>query len=48
MPGMDGLEVTRALRRTPETALLPIILVTARGRTEDKATGLDAGASDFV
>jgi putative two-component system response regulator len=48
MPGMDGLEVTRALRRTRATALLPIILVTARGRTEDKVAGLDAGASDFV
>lgn len=48
MPGLDGLEVTRALRRTPATALLPIILVTARGRTEDKVGGLDAGASDFV
>ncbi len=48
MPGMDGLEVTRALRRTPATALLPIIMVTARGRTEDKVAGLDAGASDFV
>jgi putative two-component system response regulator len=48
MPGMDGLEVTRAVRRTPATALLPIILVTARGRTEDKVAGLDAGASDFV
>jgi putative two-component system response regulator len=48
MPGMDGLEVTRAVRRTPATALLPVILVTARGRTEDKVAGLDAGASDFV
>jgi putative two-component system response regulator len=48
MPGMDGLEVTRAIRRTPTTALLPVILVTARGRTEDKVAGLDAGASDFV
>jgi putative two-component system response regulator len=48
MPGMDGLEVTRRLRGTPATALMPIILVTARGRTEDKVAGLDAGASDFV
>jgi putative two-component system response regulator len=48
MPGLDGLEVTRAVRRTPATALLPVILVTARGRTEDKVAGLDAGASDFV
>jgi putative two-component system response regulator len=48
MPGMDGLEVTRRLRAVPTTALLPIILVTARGRLEDKVAGLDAGASDFV
>jgi len=48
MPEMDGLEVTRALRRMPATALLPIILVTARGRLEDKVAGLDAGASDFI
>lgn len=48
MPEMDGLEVTRRVRSAPETALLPIILVTARGRLEDKVAGLDAGASDFV
>jgi putative two-component system response regulator len=48
MPEMDGLEVTRALRRSPETMLMPIILVTARGRLEDKVAGLDAGASDFI
>jgi putative two-component system response regulator len=48
MPEMDGLEVTRRLRAEPATALLPIILVTARGRLEDKVAGLDAGASDFV
>jgi putative two-component system response regulator len=48
MPAMDGLQVTRILRNTPATALLPIILVTARGRVEDKVAGLDAGASDFI
>jgi len=48
MPGLDGLEVTRRLRAVSTTALLPIILVTARGRLEDKVAGLDAGASDFV
>ena len=48
MPGMDGLQVTRALRASPATALLPIILVTARGRLDDKVAGLDAGASDFI
>lgn len=48
MPGLDGLEVTRRLRATPATALLPVILLTARGRLEDKVAGLDAGASDFI
>jgi putative two-component system response regulator len=48
MPEIDGLEVTRTLRQRPSTALLPIILVTARGRLEDKIAGLDAGASDFI
>jgi putative two-component system response regulator len=48
MPEIDGLEVTRRLRQDPQTALLPIILVTARGRLEDKVAGLDAGASDFI
>jgi putative two-component system response regulator len=48
MPEMDGLEVTRRLRAVSKTMLLPIILVTARGRLEDKVAGLDAGASDFV
>ncbi|MGH2393316.1 MAG: response regulator transcription factor, partial [Candidatus Limnocylindria bacterium] len=48
MPVMDGLEVTRRLREQPTTALLPIILVTARGRIEDKVAGLDAGATDFI
>ena len=48
MPAVDGLEVTRRLRAAPDTALLPIILVTARGRLEDKVAGLDAGASDFI
>lgn len=48
MPEMDGLEVTRQVRGDPATALLPIILVTARGRLEDKVAGLDAGASDFI
>lgn len=48
MPGMNGLEVTQILRSAPSTALMPIILVTARGRLEDKVAGLDAGASDFI
>jgi putative two-component system response regulator len=48
MSDLDGLDVTRALRQAPSTALLPIILVTDRGGLEEKVAGLDAGASDFI
>jgi two-component system KDP operon response regulator KdpE len=45
MPGMDGIEVMRQLR---ERRPVPVILLTARGSTSDKAKGLDLGADDYV
>jgi two-component system, cell cycle response regulator len=48
MPGMDGLEVCRRLRTTPETAHLPIVLLTALDRPADRVRGLEAGADDFL
>ena len=48
MPEMDGLEVTRTLRRHPETENIPIILLTARRGRDDIVLGLDAGAQDYV
>lgn len=48
MPGLDGFEVTRRLRARPETALLPVILVTGLTELHEKVRGLDAGATDFV
>jgi two-component system cell cycle response regulator len=48
MPGMDGFEVCRRLRASPETAYLPIILVTALDRPADRVRGLEAGADDFL
>jgi DNA-binding response OmpR family regulator len=45
LPKMDGLEVCRALRETSSGA---IIMVTARSTEEDKLTGLDLGADDYV
>jgi len=48
MPGMDGLEVCRRLRAAPETAFLPIVLVTALDRPADRVHGLEAGADDFL
>lgn len=45
MPGMDGLETCRAIRRQSEIA---IIMLTVRDREEDKVEALDAGADDYV
>jgi EAL domain-containing protein (putative c-di-GMP-specific phosphodiesterase class I)/DNA-binding response OmpR family regulator len=48
MPGLSGLEVVRSLRRQPETATLPILLVTGSGGDEMVVAGLEAGADDFL
>ena len=46
--GLSGLEVCRRLRRTAETANVPIIMLTARGEEEDRVRGLETGADDYV
>jgi two-component system cell cycle response regulator len=48
MPGMDGYEVTRKLKKDPEFQGIPIILVTALGGVNDKLKGLEAGADEFL
>ena len=45
MPGEDGISLTRALRETHET---PILLLTAKGETENRIQGLEAGADDYL
>jgi two-component system response regulator MprA len=46
MPGLDGLEVCRRLRRTGSR--LPVLMLTARVEVENRVAGLDAGADDYV
>jgi two-component system phosphate regulon response regulator PhoB len=46
--GVSGIEVCRRLRRRPETANLPIIMLTARGEETDRIRGLETGADDYV
>ena len=46
--GLSGIEVCRRLRRMPETANIPIIMLTARGEEEDRVRGLETGADDYV
>jgi cyclic di-GMP phosphodiesterase len=48
MPGMDGLEVCRRIKSTPETRLTPIVLITGLSATEDRIKGINAGADDFL
>ena len=48
LPGMDGLEVMRALKREQATARVPIVMITARGEEVDRIVGLELGADDYV
>lgn len=48
MPEMDGLEVCRRLRQNPDTAGIPIIMLTAKSDTVDKVLGLEMGADDYL
>ena len=47
MPGMDGYEVCRRIRSDPETAILPVVMITASGQQE-KLVATEAGADDFL
>jgi two-component system, cell cycle response regulator len=48
LPDIDGYEISRRLKGDDTLPYIPIILVTARDSTEDKVTGLDAGADDYL
>ena len=48
MPGMDGYEVCRRLKAGPQTAHIPVVMVTALGERDDRLRGLAAGADDFL
>jgi putative two-component system response regulator len=48
MPGLDGFEVCRRLKATPEGRLVPVVMITALNQVEDRVTALEAGADDFM
>lgn len=48
LPGRSGLEILRDLRGRPETAALPILMLTAKGQTKDRETALELGADAYL
>jgi len=48
MPDMDGYEVCTRLKADPETAVIPVVFLTARTEAEDEAKGFELGAVDYI
>lgn len=48
LPGMDGLEAIKKIRRMPEIKDMLLLILTAKDREFDKVTGLDCGADDYM
>lgn len=48
LPGIDGFSVCRRIRENPETASIPVIMLTARSEEEDIVRGLECGADDYI
>ncbi|MEJ6572926.1 MAG: response regulator, partial [Akkermansiaceae bacterium] len=48
MPGMDGITLFKELEKDAKTRSIPVIMLTARGQTEDRILGLEVGADDYM
>src|ERR671912_1569301 len=48
LPGLDGLQLCRAIRADPATAAIPIIMLTAKAEESDRIVGLELGADDYI
>ena len=48
LPGLDGLEVCRLIKRDPRTASIPLVILTAKGEEVDRIVGLELGADDYI
>ncbi|MDL2207089.1 response regulator transcription factor [Desulfovibrio sp. OttesenSCG-928-F20] len=48
LPGIDGLQISKILQRNPQTAVIPILMLTAKGEEVDRIVGFELGAADYV
>jgi DNA-binding response OmpR family regulator len=48
LPGMDGFQVCRRLKRSPDTQTIPVIMLTERDEAQATMSGLQAGADDYI
>ena len=48
LPGLDGFSVYRELRADPRTSAIPVLMLTAKGEVNDRISGLELGADDYV
>ena len=48
MPKLDGYEVCKSVKGNPDTAHIPVILLSAKGRNVDQKLGFDVGADDYI
>ena len=48
LPGVDGLDVCRTLKRDPDTEAIPLVMLTAKGEEADIVSGLELGADDYL
>lgn len=48
LPGLDGLEICRMLKRDPKTSSIPLVILTAKGEEVDRIVGLELGADDYI
>ncbi len=48
LPGLDGLEICRVIKRDPRTESIPLVILTAKGEEVDRIVGLELGADDYI
>jgi putative two-component system response regulator len=48
LPGVGGFEICRSIKASPATRLTPVVIITGLGDVEDRVTGIEAGADEFI